>query len=170
MPGEARVVDGVPQDAGWFVVNARDAPWVSNTMRTVCRFGGQGEAHFDHMGIALFWLQPGQPMALYHHEAGQEDFLVLQGTAKLIVEDTERPLAAWDLAHCPPRTGHVIVATGDAPALILALGARVERGSAQYPYNSLADAHGATVHEGDTRDATYARFGPLTACPAPPLP
>ena len=114
MPGEARVVDGVPQDAGWFVVNARDAPWLSNTMRTVCRFGGQGAAHFDHMGIALFWLQPGQPMALYHHEAGQEDFLVLQGTAKLIVGDAERPLQPWDLAHCPPRTGHTIVASCSA--------------------------------------------------------
>jgi uncharacterized cupin superfamily protein len=167
---EAQVEGGVPQDAGWFVVNARDAPWLSNAMRTVCRFGGEGDAHFDHMGIALFWLAPGQPMALYHHEAGQEDFLVLQGTAKLIAEETERPLQAWDLAHCPPRTGHTIVATGDAPALILAVGARVERGSAQYPYNSLADTHGAAVHDGDNATATYARFGALTPCDPPPLP
>jgi hypothetical protein len=37
---EARVAAGVPQDAGWFVLNARDAPWVSNAMRTVCGFDG----------------------------------------------------------------------------------------------------------------------------------
>ncbi|WP_027005284.1 cupin domain-containing protein [Conexibacter woesei] len=167
---EAKLDDGVPQTAGWFVVNARDAPWIANTMRTVCRFGGEGDAHFDDMGIALFWLQPGQPMALYHHEAGQEDFLVLQGTALLIAEDAERPLGPWDLVHCPPRTGHTIVATGEQPALILAAGARKERGSAQYPYNSLADRHGAAVHDGDTADVTYARSGALTPCPAPPLP
>jgi hypothetical protein len=48
--------------------------------------------------------------------------------------------------------------------------ARVDSGSAEYPYNSLADAHGAAVHEGDTPDATYGRFGTLTPAPAPPLP
>jgi uncharacterized cupin superfamily protein len=166
---EAKVEGGVPQDAGWFVVNARDSPWLSNTMRTVCRFGGQGDAHFDHMGIALFWLRPGQPMALYHHEAGQEDFLVLQGTAVLVADGEERPLRPWDLAHCPPRTAHVIVATGETPALILAMGARVERGSATYPFDAAADAYGAAVQDGDTRDETYARFGPLEPCDPPPL-
>ena len=167
---EARVQGGVPQDAGWFVVNARDAPWLANTMRTVCRFGGEGDAHFDDLGLALFWLAPGQAMALYHHEAGQEDFLVLQGEGLLIAEGQERPLRAWDLAHCPPGTGHTIVATGDAPALFLAVGARVQRGSARYPFDAAADRHGAAVRDGEDADEVYARFGPLEPCPAPPLP
>src|SRR3954467_10656980 len=83
---EARLEGGVPQTAGWFVVNAADAPWMHNEMRAVCKFGGEGPGHFDDLGIALYWLEPGQPMAMYHHEAGQEDFLVLKGRALLIVE------------------------------------------------------------------------------------
>ena len=29
---------------GWFVVNARGAPWLHNDLRSACRFGGEGEA------------------------------------------------------------------------------------------------------------------------------
>jgi quercetin dioxygenase-like cupin family protein len=112
---EARLQDGVPQTAGWFVLNARDAPWMHNDMRSLCRFGGQGEAHFDDLGIALYWLEPGRPMSMYHHEAGQEDFLVLRGRALAIVEGEERALEPWDLLHCPPRTPHTIVGAGDEP-------------------------------------------------------
>src|SRR3954471_8388249 len=90
-------------------------------------------------------IRPGRPMSMYHHEAGQEDFLVLRGTALLVVEGHERPLAAWDLVHCPPRTPHTIVATGDQPALILGVGARVERGSARYPADETARRLGAGV-------------------------
>jgi uncharacterized cupin superfamily protein len=167
---EARLEDGVRQTAGWFVLNARDAPWTTDAMRTACRFGGEGEARFDDLGLALFWLQPGQPMALYHHEAGQEDFLLLQGTCLLIAEGQERPMRPWDLAHCPPRTGHTIIATGDEPALVLAVGARKERGSARYPFDPAADRHGAAVHDGEDPTAVYARSSPRTPCGPPPLP
>jgi uncharacterized cupin superfamily protein len=144
--GEARLQDGVPQTAGWFVVNARDVPWFRDGLpRTYCRFGGQGEAHFDELGLALYWLAPGEPMALYHHEAGQEDFLVLQGECTLIAEGVERALAAFDLVHCPPRTPHTIVGAGTAPALVLAVGARIEKGSARYPYDAAAARHGASA-------------------------
>ncbi len=40
---EARLEDGVPVTGGWFVVNARDARWIHNEMRDLCRFGGEGE-------------------------------------------------------------------------------------------------------------------------------
>src|SRR3954471_17998995 len=156
---DARLEGGVPQTAGWFVINARDAPWMSNHMRTMGRLGGEGEARFADVGIALFWLRPGRPMSMYHHEAGQEDFLVLRGTALLIVEGRERPLAARDLVHCPPRTPHPIVATGDEAALILAVGARVERGSARYPADETARRHGAGVDRDTASPAeAYARF------------
>src|SRR3954469_1383353 len=140
---EARLQDGVPQTAGWFVVNARDAPWRHNQMRSVAKFGGEGEAHFDDLGIGLYWLQPGRPMAMYHHEAGQEDFLVLRGTCLLVVEGEERAIGVWDLVHCPPRVAHTIVATGEEPALVLAVGARVQAGSAQYPFDERAARHDA---------------------------
>jgi uncharacterized cupin superfamily protein len=165
---EARIDDGVPITGGWFVLNARDARWWHNELRTVCRFGGQGDAHFDDLGIGLYWLEPGQPMSLYHHEAGQEDFLVLQGEPLLIIEGQERELRPWDLVHCPPRTPHTIVAQGAEPALVLAVGARKEKGSARYPVDPAALRHGAGVAAPTaTAGEAYARFSPERPCPAP---
>jgi uncharacterized cupin superfamily protein len=167
---EARLEDGVPITAGWFVVNAGDARWLHNDMRAVCRFGGEGEAHFDDLGIALYWLEPGKPMSLYHHEAGQEDFLLLGGEAVLIIEGEERPLRPWDLVHCPPRTAHTIVAADGGPALVLAVGARKEKGSARYPVEPVAIRHGAGVPDPSVSpQETYASFGPPRPGPAPAI-
>jgi uncharacterized cupin superfamily protein len=164
---EARLHGGVPQTTGWFVVNARDAPWMHNDMRSLCRFGGQGEAHFDDLGIALYWLEPGRPMSMYHHEAGQEDFLVLRGRALAIVEGEERALETWDLLHCPSRTPHTIVGAGDEPALVLAVGARVEKYSARYPVEAAAVRHGAGV-QSETEEP-YARFSEPRPGPPPDI-
>ena len=165
---EARLEDGVPTTAGWFVVNVRDARWLHNDMRAVCRFGGEGEAHFDDLGISLYCLEPGKPMSMYHHEAGQEDFLILRGEAVLIVEGTERPLRAWDFFHCPPRTPHTIVAAGDRPVLVLAVGARKEKGSVRYPVEPTAVRHGAGVPDASVSpQEAYDRFGSPRPGPAP---
>jgi len=165
---EARLQQGVPVTGGWFVVNARDARWMHNDMRAVCRFGGEGEAHFDDLGVGLYWIQPGKPMSLYHHEAGQEDFLILRGRGTLIIEAEERALEPWDLVHCPPRTPHTIVAAGDEPTLIFAVGARKEKGSARYPVEPAATRRGAGVpDESTSARETYASFGEPRAGPAP---
>jgi uncharacterized cupin superfamily protein len=160
--GEARLADGVPVTAAWFAVNVRDARWLHNDMRAVCRFGGEGEAHFDDLGIGLHWIEPGRPMSLYHHEAGQEDFLVLRGRCTLIIEGEERALGPWDFVHCPPRTAHTIVGAGEEPALVLAVGARKEKGSARYPVEPAAVRHGAGVPDQSVSPhEAYARFGEL---------
>jgi uncharacterized cupin superfamily protein len=165
---EATLQDGVPVTAGWFVLNARDARWMHNDMRTVCKYGGEGEAHFDDLGIGLYWIQPGRPMTMYHHEAGQEDFLVLRGECLLVVEGEERELQAWDLFHCPPRTPHTIVGAGEEPALILAVGARKEHGSVRYPHDPVAVRHGAGVEvETGSPAEAYARFSDPQPGPAP---
>jgi uncharacterized cupin superfamily protein len=165
---EARLEDGVPQTGGWFVVNARDARWLHDDLRSVCRFGGEGDAHFDDLGVSLYWLEPGQAMSMYHHEAGQEDFLVLRGSALVIVEDQERPLVAWDLVHCPPHTPHTIVARGDEPALVLAVGARKEKGSARYPVSATALRHGVGVECATAAaEEAYARVAAPRSGPAP---
>jgi uncharacterized cupin superfamily protein len=167
---EAEIVDGVPQTAGWFVLNAADAPWAWSDERGArCRFGGEGEAHFDDLGIGLAELQPGQHLALYHHEAGQEDFLVLAGECIAIVEGIERPLRRFDLLHCPPRTPHAIVGAGDGPALVLAVGARKERGSARYPAAPAAIRRGAGV-ETDAERAAEAYAGRPEPVAGPPPP
>jgi uncharacterized cupin superfamily protein len=160
---EATLKDGVPVTAGWFVVNARDVPWFHNDLRSVGRFGGEGEAHFDDLGIALYALEAGQAMSMYHHEAGQEDFLVLRGTPTAIVDGVERELRPWDLLHCPPRVAHTIA----GPGLVLAVGARKQRGSARYPVDPVAVARGAGVASED--EAPYARFAEPVRGPAPAL-
>jgi uncharacterized cupin superfamily protein len=165
---EARLEDGIPQTAGWFVVNARGAAWMHTEWFAVRAFGGQGEAHFDDLGVNLYWLSPGKPMSLYHDEAGQEDFLVLRGACLAIVEGQERPMGPLDLLHCPPRTPHTIVATGDDPALVLAVGARKERGSARYPVDETALRHGAGVERAtESAVEAYAAREPPRPGPAP---
>lgn len=104
---------------------------------------------------------------MYHHEAGEEDFLVLAGTPLLLVEEVERPLRRWDLVHCPPRTPHTIVNPSGEPTIIFALGARIERGSARYPRSELAGRHGVQGY-GPTAELAYGDLV-VTQVEAPPL-
>jgi uncharacterized cupin superfamily protein len=151
----------VPRGKGWFVLNAREAAWIDRKGRGFsCEL--EGEADFSQLGINLRVLAPGEPMAMYHRENDQEDFLVLAGEALLIVEGEERPLRQWDFVHCPPGANHVILGAGDAPCLLLAVGAR-ERSTGPdwgaYTVDEAALRHGAGVEQEttDSREA-YARF------------
>ena len=45
---------------------------------------------YPQVGVGLSVLDPGEPMAMYHWETDQEDFLVLSGEPLLIVEGEER--------------------------------------------------------------------------------
>jgi uncharacterized cupin superfamily protein len=142
----------VPKGDGWFVLNARQARWRSAHGRgAVCLF--EGESEFSQLGINLFVLGPGDPMSMYHWEADQEDFLVLAGEALLIIEGEERPLRQWDLVHCPPETKHTIAGVGDAPCVVLAVGAR-ERSTGPdwgaYTVDEAALRHGAGVEQETT--------------------
>jgi uncharacterized cupin superfamily protein len=151
----------VPKGDGWFVLNAREACWWHGPGRSaVCDF--EGEPDFPQLGINLTVLEPGVPMAMYHWEADQEDFLVLAGEALLIVEGEERPLRRWDFVHCPAGTKHVIVGAGELPCLVLAVGARDRStgpGWGGYTVEEAALRHGAGVEE-ETTDPkqAYARF------------
>jgi quercetin dioxygenase-like cupin family protein len=165
MPQEARLerTDAglVPADGGWFVLNAREARWRHGEGRpAVCLF--EGDPEFPQVGINLNVLAPGEPMAMYHWEADQEDFLVLAGEPLLIVEGEERPLRRWDFVHCPAGTRHVIVGAGSGPSVVLAIGARVHStgpGWGGYSVDEAAIRHGAGAEE-ETSDAEvpYARF------------
>jgi uncharacterized cupin superfamily protein len=135
----------LPQGDGWFVVNAREASWLrSDGLGQYCGF--EGETAFPQLGVNLNVLRPGEPMAMYHREARQEDFLVLAGECVLVVEGEERPLRPWDLVHCPPGVDHVIVGAGDRPSLVFAVGARIEGDEGLvYPVDETARRHGAGV-------------------------
>lgn len=151
----------VPEGEGWFVLNAREACWQYEQGRSaVCEFAA--ESNFPQIGINLSVLGPDEPMAMYHWEADQEDFLVLAGEALLIVEGVERPLGQWDLVHCPAGTKHVIIGAGDGPCLVLAVGAR-DRSTGPdwggYTVDQAALRHGAGVEQ-ETTDPDLA-YAPL---------
>jgi uncharacterized cupin superfamily protein len=151
----------VPSHEGWFVLNARDAAWRHEEGRSaVCDF--EGDSDFSQVGINLSVLAPGEPMAMYHWEADQEDFLVLAGEALLIVEGNERPLRQWDFVHCPAGANHVIVGAGDASCVVLAVGARDRSMGADwgaYTVDEAALRHGAGVERETTdENEAYARF------------
>ncbi len=155
---------------GWFVVSIPEAPWVTNDMLgAACIFEGD-QAPFPDIGYTIAVLQPGQAGGRYHHEANQEDFLVLAGECLLLVEGEERPMRAWDFAHFPPNTEHAVVGAGHGPCVIFMTGARQgwpDKGIV-YPRSELALRHGAGVEIETTRPAeAYAPFPPWQPGPPP---
>jgi uncharacterized cupin superfamily protein len=152
----------VPKGNGWFVLNAREAPWRSAPGRTaVCDF--EGDLSFPQVGINVSVIDPGEFMAMYHWEADQEDFLVVAGEALLIIEGAERPLRQWDFVHCPAGTKHTIVGAGAGPCVVLAVGARDRSLGPDwggYTADDVARRHGVSVDQ-DTTDAEQA-YAPFT--------
>jgi uncharacterized cupin superfamily protein len=146
---------------GWFVVNVRDAAWVTNpVLGDACVFEGD-PVPFPELGFTIAVLRPGQSGGRYHREDNQEDFLVLQGECLLLIEGEERPLRTWDFVHCPPGTEHAFVGAGNGPCVIFMSGSRYHPHSAVYPRNELALQHGAGVERetNEPREA-YAPFPP----------
>ena len=150
-----------PATEGWFVVNVREAAWETGPFGAACFFESEAVT-FAELGINLRVLWPGGSGLLYHAESNQEDFLVLAGDCLLLVEGRERPLRAWDFVHCPPRTEHAFVATGDGPCVILMAGARgpgwPEELSVVFPRSELALRYGVGV-EKETRSPREAQAG-----------
>jgi uncharacterized cupin superfamily protein len=155
-----------PADDGWFVVNVRDAAWLTSEngdklpSGSECSFESR-DFEFAQFGIRLHVLEPGEPNGLYHSESEQEAFLVLSGECRLLVEGEERLLRRWDFFHSPAGTEHIFVGAGDAPSVILMAGARVEPWEVLYPVSALAARYGASAEE-ETSDPqqAYARFEP----------
>jgi len=156
----------VPKGQGWFVINARETHWWEREGRGVlCEFEGagfEGATDFEQLGINLTILQPGQPMSMYHWEADQEGFLVLDGEAIAIIEGEERPMGQWDFLHCPAGTNHTIVGAGDGPCLVLAVGARDKSVGPEwgvYTVDETALRHDAGLEQETTEpEEAYARF------------
>ena len=152
----------VAKGDGWFVLNAREGRWYSGEGRpALCDL--EGDVQFSQLGINIQVLGPGQPMAMYHWEADQEDFLVVSGEGLLIIEGEERPLKAWDFVHCPPDTRHTILGAGNGPCVVVAVGARDRSVDSPdwggYPVDETAIRHGAGVEQETTEpEEAYARF------------
>ena len=161
-PLEHTEVGLVPAGEGWFVLNATEARWRHREGRGES-LPFEGRTEFPQIGITLYVLGPGEPIGMYHWEADQEDFLVLSGQGLLLVEGEERPLRQWDFVHCPAGTKHIIVGGGEAPCVVLAVGARQHQRTAAdwggYTVDEVALRHGAGVEqETNDVDQAYARF------------
>ena len=173
MPDEAKLVETgsgvVPQEDGWFVVNVRDAAWLTNpAFGARCVFESDTpvlrqrpdltEQRFDELGVRLAVLEPGKPSGLYHAESAQEAFLVIEGECTAVVEGQERQLRQWDFLHCPPGTAHVFVGGGDRCVLLM-IGARTADRTITYPREETALRHGAGVEaETSSPREAYALF------------
>ena len=153
-----------PVSPGWFVVNARDAAWVTHDyFGGVCIFESdefvlRGRPDLDEYekpeaGFTLRVVSPGRPSSFYHAESVQEDFLVLMGECILLVEGEERRLRAWDFVHCPPGTAHTFVCAGDGPCVLLATGNRRDDHERVYLRSEAALRYGAGVETETTAGA-----------------
>jgi uncharacterized cupin superfamily protein len=153
---------------GWFVLNAKEARWRNKPGRGRSP-NLSGDILFDQLGVGITVLGPGEPMSMYHWESDQEDFLILSGTATLVIEGEERQLKQWDFVHCPPHATHAIVG---GPCVVLSVGARERHtmidetgqrvgapGESAYVADPVAAKHGASPDQ-DTQSAeeAYARF------------
>jgi quercetin dioxygenase-like cupin family protein len=144
------VVDG----EGWFVINARQSRWKDEgPLGSYCTF--EGKRRFPHFGINISVLEPGERMGMYHRENAQEAFLVLSGECTLIVEGEERSLAEWDFFYCAPGTEHILVASEEQSAIVLAVGGRGRGvgGGIVYKVCAAAARYGASVARETTRSA-----------------
>jgi uncharacterized cupin superfamily protein len=152
-----------PAGDGWFVVNVRDAQWLTSEKGekrpsgSECSFES-GEFWFRQLGVRLHVLEPGEPNGLYHSESEQEDFLVLHGECTLLVEGEERLLRPWDFFHSPAGTEHIFVGAGEGPCVIFMAGARSEDWRVVYPVSELAARYGASAEQ-ETSDPGQAYVG-----------
>lgn len=151
----------IDQQDGWYVVNVKDANWHrSDAFGDYVNFETQGS--FPDVGMNLQILYPGKPNCRYHRENTQENFLVISGRCKMLVNDEERELGPWDFVHCPPGVSHVFVGTGDGPCVLVAVGHR--RGDEHrytYPKSELARRYGAeSPEETDQIPVAYGDVAP----------
>ena len=156
---EPRRVGLAPVTPGWFVVDVREAAWMTNeTFGAACVFEAE-EAPFPQVGYTIGVLQPGQPNGMYHRERTRRTSSSCPASACCVIEGEERPLEAWDFVHCPPGTDHIFVGAGDAPCVIFMAGARSESNVITYPRDETALRHGAGVEtETEKPREAYAPF------------
>ena len=167
---EARLEDSgsglAPTSPGWFVVNVRDAMWLTSEGGEKQSSGSESVLEtpwneFEQYGVRIHVLQPGEGNGLYHRENQQEDFLVLHGECLLLVEGEERRLGKWDFVHCPANTEHIFVGAGDGPCAILMVGARRRPWEVVYPVHEVAQKHGVSAAaETSDPDEAYANHEP----------
>ena len=84
------------------------------------------ELGVSSFGMNLIMLRPGQRGRIHRHGRQEEVYLVLEGELTLVIEGSERVLAAGELARVAPSVRRQLVNAGPSTAAILALGGATE--------------------------------------------
>ena len=90
----------------------------------------------EKLGRTLVELSPGKRAWPYHlHHANEEMYVILEGAGTLRFGEQEYPLAAGDVATCPPGpgTGHQVINTGDSVLRYLVISTMEGPEVAEYP-------------------------------------
>ncbi|MBC7543427.1 MAG: cupin domain-containing protein [Candidatus Sericytochromatia bacterium] len=109
-----------------FQINVAELPWESYAHG---RFGSDDKAvagalRAERLDYVLTRLGPGQISSPYHaHHAGEELFVIIEGSGRLRYDGEEKPLRVGDFISCPPgsASAHQIWNDGDVPLLYWAI-------------------------------------------------
>ena len=89
------------------------------------------------LGCTLTIVEPGKRAWPYHsHNANEELFVILEGTATLRLGGSEHPVKAGDVIACPaggPETAHQLINTGTSELRYLAISTKSHPEVCEYP-------------------------------------
>jgi mannose-6-phosphate isomerase-like protein (cupin superfamily) len=77
---------------------------------------GDWEGSIDFVDHAI--VLPGTSIGVHRHEGNDEIYLVVSGTARMVVDGTEHRIAARDVVVTPSGSSHGLVNDGDEPLVM----------------------------------------------------
>jgi len=113
-------LDAIPQTNATGYPPPYDAPMTKRHYRRLAPAAGLSE-----FGVSHVMLEPGGISSQRHWHEGEDEFLVmLSGTAMLIENNGETPLAAGDCVAWPKgdANGHQVVNRSDQPCVFIVVG------------------------------------------------
>ncbi len=134
--------------------------------------GIHGKAYFAQIGIGLYVLRPGEPMAIYHWETDQKTSSCSPARLCSSARARSGRCGSGTSFTAPPGRSTCSSGAGDAPCAVFAVGApqnhtfRTPEGTLEgradwgaYTVDDAALRHGAGVeHETTNAEEAYARF------------
>lgn len=93
-----------------FKINEKEVPYRFNNIS-----GPKYLLRGPRSDFGLVSLEPGEDFQTHFHDAIEENFYTLEGTAQLHVNDQVIILEPGDLCHVPPRHPHYLINHGNKP-------------------------------------------------------
>ncbi|MHC1773112.1 MAG: cupin domain-containing protein [Flexilinea sp.] len=96
-----------------FIVNEKDKEY---------RFGDNGPKYLmrgPRMSFGILQLKPGQEFTAHYHSVMEENFYVLEGRIKFIINGVSYILGSGELIHTEPGEVHHLINTGEGYARVI---------------------------------------------------